>query len=891
MSGVHENEPISRLARITSEDLHQSVNEECSLAALFRVRRAWFMAACWVLASAFCTLNLAAQSQPFSSSPEYQSLLDELHHKPIRPSHMGAGTLLETASPPVHLKVDDAMAKLHMKTDIWRLEIAKDRWGMALTNKQTGLTWQLTGQDSGPGGITWTQGAGAKKVATLRLAKIQHVERQGNSWQMQVKIEGSTETVGLELTAISPTVIRFSIQAPQLGDNARLRLNFTGAGPFFGLGERFAQAKLDGLKTTLRPEDLLGQPGHNWTYIPVPLLYTPHGLGLYLDTGEISTFDLSEAEQQRFSIQLDHASVDCYFFVGAGPKETLEDYTLLTGRSPVPPPWAFGVWICAYQGPDKVLEDARRLRQNGIPASAIWTFDVMGQGDIMGWPLWWTGYYPDPRKLTDQLHSMGFKALTYVHPYIRSVLNPYNLPNPSFEEGKRNGLFVLDSAGKPAGPTWEPYVDGNIDFTNPKDVDWWEKKIQQILVDYNFDGWMGDYGEYVNDTDHFAAGNKGREMANLYPLFYHKITYEISRKAKPDVVGFVRSGYAGSQGYTRVVWGGDQFPNWTQDYGLPSVVHAGITAGLSGFGVWGPDTAGNGHSKELWIRWTEFGALTPIMRNHLWDKPEDAVNLWYDSQTIDTFRRYAKLHVSLFPYFYTYAHEAAATGLPIIRHPFLEFPNDAKTYDAEGEYLLGEKILVAPVLEPGASSRSLYLPKGSWVDYWTGQMMEGERQVTLPAPLEHIPMLVRSGSILPFISPETETLAQDLTGHRVNEMAGFSLSSTKYRTLTNDLTWRVFPASVPTQDSFTLYDGTVALVHQDKFRINVRVEHSPLVRQYELTLPIAGRPREVTLAGEAVGEIDDAGRRVRKTGWWLSKEDGTLHVSLLKDNFEVNVAR
>lgn len=811
-----------------------------------------------VLASSTFTLTLAAQSQSFSSSEEYRSMLAELHHNPVRPSSMSTGTLLATTSPPVKLKTDENTAGLHLETDAWRLEIAKSRWQMALTNKQTGLTWRLA--DLG------------------RLTKIQQVERRGNSWRMQVQIEGAVETAAVDLTILSPTVIRLSIRAPQLGANAQMKLNFTGAGPFFGLGERFAQAKLDGLKTTLHPEDLLGQPGHNWTYIPVPFLFTPRGLGLYLDTARGSTFDLSQAGQQRFSIQLDGPSVDSYFFVDSGPKGTLKDYTWLTGRSPVPPPWAFGVWVCSYQGPQKVLDDARRLRQDGIPSSALWVFDVMGKGNIMGWPLWWAGYYPNPRHLTDQLHNLGFKVLTYCYPFVRSVLNPYLLQNPNFEEGIKQGLFVLNSAGKPTGPAFEPYVDGNLDFTNPKAVDWWEKKIREILVDYNFDGWMEDFGEWVNGTDRFAAGKIGRDMMNLNPLFYHKITYEIARKAKPDVVEFVRSGYAGSQGYTRVVWGGDQFPNWSPDHGLPSVVNAGITAGLSGFGVWGPDIAGNGYSKELWTRWTEFGALTPIMRNHLWDKPEHAVNLWYDSQTLDTFRRYAKLHVSLFPYFYAYAHEAARTGLPIIRHPLLEWPDDPKTYDADGEYLLGEKILVAPVLKPGASTRSLYLPKGSWVDYWTGQILQGNRQVTVPAPLEHIPILVRSGSILPFISPETETLAQGLAG-------------SKYRTLTNNLIWRVFPASTSVQDSFTLYDGTVATVRQDSSRINVRVGHSPLVRRYDLTLPVTSTPREVKIAGAFLNKLDEAGYRARKTGWWFNPASGALHVLCLRDNFEIDVTR
>lgn len=289
--------------------------------------------------------------------------------------------------------------------------------------------------------------------------------------------------------------------------------------------------------------DLWAKPGHNWTYIPVPFLFTPHGLGMYLDTAVVSTFNLRHAKRQTFSVQLKNPSVDAYFFIGE-PKGILEDYTALTGRTPMSPPWAFGVWICSYQGPQTVLEDARRLRKDGIPASAIWTFDVMGKDGIMGWPLWWTGYYPHPRQFTDSLHGMGFKVLTYVHPYLRSVLEPYNLPNPSFRKGVRTGLFVLDAEGQPSGPAFEPFRDGNIDFTSAANVNWWERQIRKILVKDNFDGWMEDLGEWVNPTDRFAAGVTGRKMENLNPYFYHKITYEIAHKLKPDVIEFDRSGYA-----------------------------------------------------------------------------------------------------------------------------------------------------------------------------------------------------------------------------------------------------------------------------------------------------------------------------------------------------------
>jgi alpha-glucosidase (family GH31 glycosyl hydrolase) len=871
MSAFHYDEFATKLAMTTDAKGALSGKERKTVFE----RRILSFVAVLTLASQISPPNLAAQTQPFSSGAQYKAMVEGLHGDPILPSRMGSGTLLATAQAPANLKVIETAAALRLETAAWRLEVTKTRWAMALTNKQTGLTWQLGDSGDNWSGLIWALSPGT--VSVLRPGKVQSIERHGDLWQMRVDVAGSTTPAALEIAVISPSVIRLSIRAPQPGGDARLGLNLAGAGPFFGLGERFDRVKLDGAKMTLHPEDLLGNTGHNWTYIPTPFLFTPQGLGIYLDTPDISSVDLGESQQHKLSIQLDHSSADAYFFVGE-PKSILEDYTSLTGRSPLPPPWAFGVWVCSLQGARAVIQDAQRLRQEAIPASAIWTFDAMDKGDIMGWPFWTSGYYPDLPQFTSQLHAMGFKVLTYVHPYVPSVLDPYNLPSPSFEQGVRTGLFVHNAHGETTGPANASYLQGGIDFTSPTTVDWWEQKILEILVKDNFDGWMEDFGEYVTSTDLFAAGVTGREMANLYPLFYHKITYEIARKAKPDVVEFSRSGSAGSQGYSRAIWGGDQFPDWSQDRGLPSVVRAGITAGLSGFAVWGPDILDSSHSKELWTRWAEFGALTPIMRDHLWDKPAGAVSLWYDSQTMDTFRNYARLHISLFPYFYGYASEAEKTGLPIIRHLLLEFPDDPKTYDVDGEYMLGEKLLVAPVLTEGASTRSLYLPKGSWVDYWTGLTMDGGRQVTVPAPLEHIPILVRSGSIVPFISPDTQTLASDL-------------AESKYRTVTNDLTWRVFPASSPVQDSFTLNDGTVANSSEEPSRIEVRVEHSPGARKYEVILPASRAPREVTVGGKPVPEIDKAGGRAEQTSWRMDAASQTLHVLLQSGDFHLTIVR
>ena len=272
------------------------------------------------------------------------------------------------------------------------------------------------------------------------------------------RVEGQSEPVKLVIAVVTPTVIRLTIEGSKFSHRAGLNFNMTGLGPFFGLGERFGEIKLDGKKITLRPEDRIGTPGHDWSYLPTPFLFTPLGLGLYLDTFAQSVFDLTLADQGHFTSQVMEPSIDCYFFVG-DPKEMLGDYTSLTGRTPLPPPWALGVWVNSIGGQGAVRQDAIRIRQQRIPVSALWTFDVMDDESNLGyggtgWPV---GYYGLPGNFNSQLHQLGFKVLGYITPTVRSMLLPYNTPSSAFQEGLSKQYFVLKPHGQPSGSHWCPF--------------------------------------------------------------------------------------------------------------------------------------------------------------------------------------------------------------------------------------------------------------------------------------------------------------------------------------------------------------------------------------------------------------------------------------------------
>ncbi len=782
------------------------------------------------------------------------------------PSPIFLATGARPAAEALKIQVHSTRDALQLKTSSMQITIDRAAATVALWNTQTHATWLLS---LGEPAVPARASSGAPAPPAISGASLQ-ITRQQNAWTLAVHAAEGDSTLTLEI--LHDGVARLSIARPgtvQPASASPAILQVVGADPGFGLGERFFQASLAGAHFDVRPADRSGEPGHNWSYVAVPLVYTPTGLGIYVDTVFDTNFRFNPAGTS-FDLRVANTPVSFYFFSAAGPKAILEQYTALTGRPQNPPLWTFGPWINAVQGKDAVLEMARRIRKEAIPASALWVFDELDEPDNLGWPFWYASYYGDPRAFNDQLHAQGYKVLGYVHPYLWEKMLPYPTPSPAWQKGVAEKLLVTGVDGLPHGPAFEPVRTGNLDFTNPHTVDWWQTMLTHAVRDQGWDGWMEDFGEYVDDGDQLAAGD-GTRLSEMYPLLYHKITTRIVHALNPDVVSFARSGSIGTQQFP-MLWGGDQSHDWAKDIGLPSVVTAGITAGMSGYSTWGPDILSDGPDRELWMRWAEFGALTPVMRDHVWAKPEFSINLWHDPGTIALFRRYATLHSALLPYFATYAAEAHRTGAPILRHMVLEYPKDPRSATAEYQYLLGESLLVAPVIEQGALTRKLYLPPGEWVSYWTGEHFQGGADLTVPAPLDQIPILVRAGSILPF-KPEKETA---------------SLHWSDPNLLAGALVWKVYPpAAGDASGKFTLPDGTTAQMHATQQALSV-TGTSPMARTYEVIAVMETAPSSLQLDGKPL--LNRTGNTAAAEGWWFDSATHQLHATFTAANFALIAA-
>jgi alpha-glucosidase (family GH31 glycosyl hydrolase) len=289
------------------------------------------------------------------------------------------------------------------------------------------------------------------------------------------------------------------------------------------------------------------------------------------------------------------------------------------------------------------------------------------------------------------------------------------------------------------------------------------------------DGWMADFGEWL-PTDAALVGGSGQALHNRYPVLWQQLHREVIDRMPDQATAqrlfFVRSGWFGSPPLADAFWAGDQRTDFEKDDGMPTVLPMAIGLGAVGISTYGSDIGGynsvnnpNG-TKELFFRWSELGAWSPVMRTHhgnyagknwAWDS---------DAETILHFRRYASLHMALVPYFEGLARVASSTGVPILRGLFLEYPSDASTWPLSDELLVGEGILVAPVMEASATSRSVYFPQGRWYPWGGGTAVTGPTTSRVSAPLGEIPVYAAAGAIVPMYPDGVMTVVNGSPGVR-----------------------------------------------------------------------------------------------------------------------------
>lgn len=287
-----------------------------------------------------------------------------------------------------------------------------------------------------------------------------------------------------------------------------------------------------------------------------------------------------------------------------------------------------------------------------------------------------------------------------------------------------------------------------VDLSSPDAHAYIKERMAAAVTEVGLDGWMADFAEWLPIDAELASGEDARAFHNTYPEAWQRLTREVMDELRPDGdwLMFARSGWTGTQSVAMIHWAGDQEADWEHTDGLPTVVPAMLTLSMSGQPFVTHDIAGfsgGPSTEELYLRWTELGAFSPYMRTH--DGNERDRNWRWDADPSTTahFARMARIHEVLAPELEALAAEAATTGAPLVRHLLFEFPDDPETWSLSDQYLLGPDLLVAPILEEGATAREVYVPEGTWYDVWTGEAVDGPAWVTADGPIGQPPVFSR----------------------------------------------------------------------------------------------------------------------------------------------------
>ena len=488
---------------------------------------------------------------------------------------------------------------------------------------------------------------------------------------------------------------------------------------------------------------------YHTTFFPQPVFLSSRLYFAQLMNYDYAELDFEAADFHEVCVW----HTDTHFVFGAGESfaELTEKLTGLLGRQPMLPDWAMrGLWLGVQGGTERATAMERRCREHGVDLSAVWIQDWEGKrvtsfGKRLQWDWRWNReMYPGLDRVIREDADTAWMG--YINPYLveGGVL---------FREAKERGYFVKRADGSDYLFDFGEYDCGVVDLTMPAAFEWYKNVIQTNLIGLGFKGWMADFGEYL-PADAVCFGGSGLAKHNEWPALWARCNREaVAESGKlGDCVFYMRAGATGSQGSATLIWAGDQCVDWSADDGLPSVITAALTLGMSGFGLHCSDIGGYTtlchlkRDEELLIRWLEFACFTPVMRSHEGNRPDSNVQLYDNERTLAAAARWSRVHTALLPYLRACVRENAENGAPVMRPLFWASPEAPEAWQRERwSYFLGNDLLVCPVVEPGADTRRVWLPEGEWRHLWSGEAFGGGEH-TAPAPLGQPPVFMRADS-------------------------------------------------------------------------------------------------------------------------------------------------
>lgn len=609
----------------------------------------------------------------------------------------------------------------------------------------------------------------------IERAPLPHVttSRNGDGWRLEFRRHpGDTVQIALTCNGKSDlAILRFVDAEPRI-NRVWMRLAAEADEHVWGCGEQMSYFDLRGRHFPLWTSepgvgrdktsyitwqaDVSGKAGGDYyhTNYPQPTFLSSRRYCAHVETTAYADFDFRDADFHELQVWAVPEALELFAtddFVGLVGKIS-ERF----GRQPPLPEWLYGGAILGLKrgGKDSFTRLERAIAA-GVKVSGLWCEDwagirVTSFGNRLFWDWRWNPeHYPGLDRKIEELRTRGIRFLAYANPYVC-------VDGTLYPEAAAAGYLALNAEGGIYTVDFGEFDCGVVDFTNPEACAWFKQRILRgNMIDLGISGWMADFGEYLPVDAQLANGVDARLMHNAWPTVWARINAEAVAEAARtgDVLFFMRAGYTGVQKHCPLLWAGDQSVDFSRHDGLGTVICAALSSGLMGNAFHHSDIGGytslfgNRRTPELFMRWAEMAAFTPVMRTHESNRPEDNFQFDEDEGVTAHFARMTRIYCHLVPYLKELVAEAGASGLPVQRPLFLHFEADPRTYAIQDHYLYGRDLLVAPVHRSNAETWEAYLPAGArWVHAWSGETYAGGQNVTVPAPLGSPPVFWREGS-------------------------------------------------------------------------------------------------------------------------------------------------
>jgi alpha-D-xyloside xylohydrolase len=654
---------------------------------------------------------------------------------------------------------------------------------------------------------------------------------------------------------------------------------------FYGFGEKFTDFDKRGQTINGWYCDAWGS-GTRDVYKTIPFFMSTGGYGIFINTTFRNQCHMGSRSLMSYSLWIEDPRLDLFIIYGPSLKDVLARYDQITGLPAFPPKESFGIWNLPrtpHNNVEAVVAHGKKFRDLDIPVDY---FHLAGLSNTH----WRNSTDQEElayiKEVSAALATIGIKVGLYVSPMLDvgtqmekearaqglvltrqdgSIYEQYqgNVAGAeNFEKtGEESTLATIerDDAWHEgiAAKYWNPRLWP--DFTNPATVKWWKGKIADRMKAGCYGIIMADFGEDNPRDANYSNGRNGLEMHNVYTFMYHKANFEaVDESSGHRGIVNCRSGTAGMQRFP-ICWAGDPNCEWLD---MANCMRAALSIGLSGVAFWSCDNAGyrqiqaNSLTPELWIRWSQWSLFQSHTRLQGADPP-DRVPWSFGDRAVENFRKYAKLRYRLLPYTYSHAYQASKTGLPIMRAMVLEFQDDPQTYHLGDQYMFGDALLVAPVHTP-VNRRTVYLPRGTWYEYETGEQHVGPATLHIEPPLEVLPLYVRENTIIP-MGPDMSFVGEK-----------------PFNPITLDI-------RLSSEAAFTLYDderaGTQEIVACNAVRKNnqVTLEISPSAKTYIATFHNMSRPGKVSLNDRDIPRLGSRQDLDRVEAGWYFEPSSTVY--------------